>query len=63
VMSPDLDIAIPAARAFIRYDFTCSFLNLSAKKLRQSMSDETLILGLTRIYMPFQPRSATVVIN
>ena len=53
VMSPDLDIAIPAARAFIKYDFTCSFFNLSAKKLRQSMSDDALILGLTRIYMHY----------
>ncbi len=53
VMSPDLDIAIPAARAFIKYDFTCSFLNLSAKKLKQSMSDDRLILGLTRIYMHY----------
>jgi len=53
VMSPDLDVAIPAARAFIKYDLTCSFLNLSAKKLKQSMSDDRLILGLTRIYMHY----------
>jgi proline iminopeptidase len=53
VMSPDLDVAITAARAFIKYDFTGSFLNLSAKKLKQSMSDDTLILGLTSVYMHY----------
>lgn len=53
VMSSDLNIAIPAARAFIKYDFTCSFLNLSARKLRQSMADNQLVLGLARTYMHY----------
>ena len=53
VMSSDLDIAIPAARAFIKYDFTCSYLHLSVKKLKQAMVDDKLNLGLARIYMHY----------
>jgi len=53
VMSSDLDIAILAARAFIKYDFTCSYLNLSVKKLKKAMIDDKLNLGLARTYMHY----------
>jgi len=50
VMNPNPRIALPAARAFLKYDLICSFLKLSSEQLKQLMSDDQLNLGVTRTF-------------
>ncbi len=53
VMSTDLQIATLAARAFVKYDYLCSYLNLSAKKLQQAIADDSANLGLARTFIHY----------
>ncbi|MDP3268903.1 MAG: prolyl aminopeptidase [Legionella sp.] len=51
--SPDHTVAILAARSFIKYDLTCSFLNVSASQLNELMTNENFILGLSRTFVHY----------
>ena len=51
VMNPDPNIAIPAARAFLKYDFRCSFLKLAPGQLSQFISNDQLTLGVSRAFI------------
>lgn len=53
IMDTDLNIAIPAARAFIKYDVTCSFLNLPQKQLELAISDDQYVLGLAKTFVHY----------
>lgn len=53
IMDPNLDIALPAARSFIEYDITCSFLNLAQEKLNQILSDDRWVLGLAKTFVHY----------
>jgi len=53
VMDPNFEIALGAARAFIKYDFTCAFLKISAKQLNNRLADDKLVLGCARTFMHY----------
>lgn len=53
LMDPDLAISIPAARSFLKYDLTCSFLEISAERLNKLMSDDKLALGISRTFVHY----------
>lgn len=53
VMNPDKAISTPAARSFFQYDITCSFLKISPEQLEMFMKDETLVLGLSRMFIHY----------
>ena len=53
IMDTDLNIAIPAARSFIKYDITCSFLNLPQKQLESILSDNQYVLGLAKTFVHY----------
>lgn len=50
ILNPDRHIALPAARAFMKYDLTCAFLTASSKTLDDMLNNETLILGVARTF-------------
>ncbi|HRD71281.1 MAG TPA: prolyl aminopeptidase [Legionella sp.] len=51
--SSDHTIAIQAARSFIKYDLTSSFLQISASQLNELMTNEKFILGLSRTFVHY----------
>lgn len=53
VMDADINIALPAAKAFLAYDWTCAYLKLSAKKLKTALADERHVLGVARTFMHY----------
>lgn len=50
ILNPDRRVALPAARALMKYDLTCAFLNISSKTLENMLNNETLILGVARTF-------------
>ncbi len=50
---PNGDIAIPAARAFLKYDLTCAFLNISVAQINQLMANDKFNLGLARTFVHY----------
>lgn len=53
VMDPNPDIAMPAARAFVKYNLKCSFINLSSTNLKHFMSDDKFVIGLSRTFIHY----------
>lgn len=53
IMDPNLSVALPAARAFIKYDITCSFLNLSQEQLEKILADDSWVLGLAKTFVHY----------
>lgn len=52
LMDPNPDIALPAARAFLKYDLTCSFLKISVDQLKV-IFDDRLALGISRTFVHY----------
>lgn len=50
ILNPDQSIALPAAKALMKYDLTCAFLTASSKTLDNMLNNETLILGVARMF-------------
>jgi proline iminopeptidase len=46
----DAKIHMPAARAFIKYDFSCANLFIDDLKIKKMLKDDVLVLGLARIF-------------
>lgn len=53
VMDSNPSVCMPAARAFLKYDLTCSFLKLSPEQLSKLMSDDQLVLGISRTFIHY----------
>ena len=53
LMDPNPDIAIPAARTFLKYDLTCSFLKVSGEQLSELMANDKFTLGLSRTFVHY----------
>lgn len=49
-MSADPKIHMPAARCFVKYDLTSSFLMHNQGVLQKTLSDDRLVLGLSRLF-------------
>jgi proline iminopeptidase len=50
ILGSNSRIALDAARVLMRYDFTCSFLQITPEKLNALLSDDTLVLGIAKIF-------------
>ncbi|STX28571.1 proline iminopeptidase [Legionella beliardensis] len=53
VMHPKADIALPAARAFMKYDLSCSFLKTNKAQLDNLLTNDKLILGVARTFIHY----------
>jgi proline iminopeptidase len=53
VMDSDLNISLPAARSFFKYDIICSFLKISPEQLQRSIENDTLALGISRTFIHY----------
>lgn len=53
VMNPDPNIAMPAAKAFLRYDLTCSFLKISTAQLEKFLTNDSFTLGVSRTFIHY----------
>lgn len=53
LMNPNLEIALPAAKALLKYDFICSFLNIQPEQLNSLLADNTLVLGVARTFVHY----------
>lgn len=53
VISEDLQVALPAATAFMKYDLTCGYLNISKRTLNTLLADEKMVLGIARLYLHY----------
>jgi proline iminopeptidase len=50
LMDPNAEIHMAAARAFIKYDFTASFLLPNAQIIEQILKNDILVLGCARLF-------------
>lgn len=50
LINPNPKIHMPAAQAFIKYDFSCATLLIDPIKIKKRLEDEVLVLGLARIF-------------
>ncbi|WP_112219023.1 prolyl aminopeptidase [Legionella quinlivanii] len=51
VMDSDASVALPAAKALMKYDLICSFIKLGKKQLDAFLSDDQLVLGIARTFI------------
>ncbi|KTC68255.1 proline iminopeptidase [Legionella birminghamensis] len=51
VMNTDPGIALPAAKALMKYDLTCSFIKLGQTQLNALLSDDKLVLGIAKAFI------------
>ena len=52
-MNPNLEIALPAAKALLKYDFKCSVLDITPEQLTILLDDNTLVLGIARAFVHY----------
>lgn len=50
MLDPDPLISRPAAKQFLHYDFTCSFLQSSPQQIDTLLQDDKLVDGISRIF-------------
>jgi proline iminopeptidase len=50
LINPDPKIHMPAARSFLKYDFTAAFLTHNSKRIDEILKDDKLILGCARMF-------------
>ncbi|WP_173237862.1 prolyl aminopeptidase [Legionella antarctica] len=53
IMDSNPGVCMPAARAFLKYDLVCAFLNISAEQLSMLLSDDQLVLGISRTFIHY----------
>ncbi len=53
LMNPSMEIALPAAKALLKYDFICSVLNIVPEQLNTLLADNTLVLGIARTFVHY----------
>ncbi len=57
LMNPCMEIALPAAKSLLKYDFICSVLNISPEQLSTLLADNTLVLGIARTFVHYSINS------
>ena len=50
LMDPNPEVHMPAARVFIKYDFSCAFLKPDPGFLHKILQDEVTVLGIARTF-------------
>jgi proline iminopeptidase len=50
ILNPERHIALPAAKALMKYDLTCAYLTVEPKALQDMLDNEVLILGVATLF-------------
>jgi proline iminopeptidase len=50
ILNPERHIALPAARALMKYDLTCAYLTVQPAALNDMLDNEVLVLGVARLF-------------
>lgn len=50
ILNPERDIALPAARALMKYDLTCAYLTIQPTVLNDMLDNEVLVLGVAKLF-------------